>query len=119
MKDTTRRHRKMVLLALAGAALLTSPVRAGTVSAQVNDLVLAFYATGGTGAGVNLEVDLGSMSNFYDGANSGLTLSNLVSQDLIDAYGAGWSTRTDLWWGAAATDGNAVADPNGKPKSTL
>jgi len=118
-RDTTRSHRKMVLLALASVALLTPSVRAGIVSAQQGDLILGFRATGGAGAGVNLEVDLGSISNFYNGANSGLTLSNLVAQDLIDTYGANWGSRTDLFWGAAATDGNAVADPNGKPASTL
>ena len=110
---------KLCLLALAGAALLTPSVRAGIVSAQQDDLILGFYATGGTGAGLNLEVDLGSISNFYNGANSGLTLSRLASQDLIDTYGASWGSRTDLFWGAAATDGNAQADPNGKLASTL
>jgi hypothetical protein len=68
---------------------------------------------------VNLEVDLGSVSNFYNGANSGLTLTNLVTQDLIDTYGADWASRTDLFWAAAATDGNAGSDPNGTPASTL
>jgi hypothetical protein len=119
MKDTTRSHRKMVLLTLASVALLTPAVRAGTVSAQQDDLILGFRATGGVGAGVNLEVDLGSVSNFYNGVSSTLTLSNLVTRDLIDTYGANWGTRTDLFWGAAATDGNAQADPNGKPASTL
>lgn len=119
MKNTTHSHRKMVLVALASIALLTSPVRAQTVTAQLGDLILGFRAGGGTGSAVNLEIDLGSISNFYNGANRGLTLSNLVTQDLIDAYGADWSTRTDLFWGAAATDGTAQADPNGKPASTL
>jgi hypothetical protein len=110
---------KQCLLALAGAALLTSPVRAGLVSAQQGDLILGFRATGGTGAGLNLEVNLGNVSNFYNGASSTLTLSGLVSQDLIDTYGGSWYTRTDLYWGAAGTIGNAVPDPNGKPASTL
>ncbi len=68
---------------------------------------------------MNLEVDLGSVSNFYNGANSVLTFTNLVIQDIVNTYGANWGTRTDLFWGAAATDGNAQADPNGKPASTL
>jgi PKD repeat protein len=103
----------------ASAALLTPSVRAQTVSAQLGDLILGFRATGGTGAGVNLEVDLGSISNFYNGASSMLVLSGLVAQDIADTYGANWGTRTDLFWGAAATDGNAQADPNGKAASTL
>ncbi len=120
MKDTTRTHRKMALLALASVALLTPSVWAQTVSVQIeDDLIVGFRATGGTGAGVNLEVDLGSISNFYNGANSGVTLTNLAIQDLIDTYGANWGTRTDLFWGAAATDGNAESDLPGKPLSTL
>src|SRR5579859_787365 len=119
MENNMIKGTKRCLLALAGIALLTAPVRAGTVSASLGDLVLGFRATGGTGAGLNLEVDLGSISNFYNGANIGLTLPGLVTQDLIDVYGANWGSRTDLFWGAAATDGNAVGDPNGKPASTL
>src|SRR5579863_3509547 len=120
IKETTRSHRKMlVLVTLASVALLTSAVHATTLSAHLDDLVLGFRATGGQGAGLNLEVDLGSISNFYNGANIGLTLPGLVVQDLVDDYGANWGSRTDLWWGAAATDGNAQGDPNGKPASTL
>jgi len=119
MKDTTLTHRKMILLTLASVALLAPSVRSQTVSAQQGDLILGFRAAGGTGAGVNLEVDLGSVSNFYNGASSMLNLSGLVTQDLINTYGANWGTRTDLFWAAAATDGNAQADPNGKPASTL
>jgi len=103
----------------ASAVLLTPAVHAQTITASLGDLILGFRAVGGTGAGVNLEVDLGSVSNFYNGASSMLALSQLVTQDLIDTYGANWGTRTDLFWAAAATDGNAQADPNGKPASTL
>ena len=111
----------LVVVAIIGSvALLTPSVRAQTVSVAIDgDVILGFRATGGIGAGVNLEVDLGSVSNFYNGANSGLTLTNLVRQDLINTYGANWGTRTDLFWGAAATDGNAEPDPNGKPASTM
>ncbi|MGD1018933.1 MAG: PKD domain-containing protein [Verrucomicrobiia bacterium] len=110
----------LVVVAVIGSVVLLTPsVRAQTVNAQLEDLILGFYATGGTGGGVNLEVDLGSVSNFYNGANSGLTLTNLVTEDLIDTYGANWASRTDLFWAAAATDGNAGADPNGTPASTL
>jgi len=117
-KITTRSGRKM-LLALASVTLLTSAVHAQTVTSSLGDVILGFRATGGTGGGVNLEVDLGSISNFYNGANSGLTLPGLAVQDLIDTYGANWGSRTDLFWGAAATDGNAQNDPNGKLASTL
>ncbi len=111
---------KLCLLALAGVALLTSPVRAQTVTAVQGDLILGFRAGGGTGAGLNLDVDLGSISNFY-GATPGsqFSLPQLAVQDLVNTYGANWGSRTDLFWGAAATDGNAQADPNGKLASTI
>jgi PKD repeat protein len=111
----------LVVVTVIGIVALPAPsVQAGTVSAQLDDLILGFRASGGTGGGVNLEVDLGSVSNFYNAApGSVIPLPELASQDLIDTYGADWATRTDLFWGAAATDGNALPDPNGKPVSTL
>ncbi len=109
----------VVVTIIGSGALLAPALQAQTISAQQGDLIVGFRATGGMGVGVNLEVDLGSISNFYNGANNSLTFSSLVAQDLIDVYGANWGTRTDLFWGAAATDGNAQADPNGKLKSTL
>ncbi len=121
MKENILRHRKMVLLALASVALLiSSSVRAqGTVSAQLDDVIVGFYATGGQGAANNLEIDLGSVSQFYNAApGSAFTLPGLALQDLVDTYGASWYGRTDLWWGAVATDGNA-SDANGKPAKTL
>lgn len=120
MRNTTRSHRKMALLALASVALLTSAVHAQTVTTSLGDLILGFRATGGTGAGLNLEVDLGSISNFYNAApGATIPLPALSVQDLSNTYGADWFTDTNLFWGAAATDGNTVPDPNGKPASTL
>jgi hypothetical protein len=125
-------HRKMVLLAIASAALLTPVIHAGaqTITPQLDDLILGFHATGGTGQSVNLEVDLGNISNFY-GAATGSTnlLPALALQDLSDAYGASWYTRTNLFWGAVATTGRATGtaddhapvgtlwatDPDGEP----
>src|ERR1017187_266711 len=96
MKETTRSPRKMVLLILASVALPAPSVQAGTVSAQLDDLILGFRASGGTGGGVNLEVDLGSVSNFYNAApGSVIPLPELASQDLIDTYGADWATRSE------------------------
>ena len=111
----------LAIVATVGSVTLLAPaVRAQTVSAQQGDLILGFRATGGTGAGVNLEVDLGSVSNFYNATPGSTTpLPVLSSQDLVDAYGADWGTRTDLFWAAAGTDGNTAPDPNGKPASTL
>src|SRR5271169_4109928 len=100
MENNMIKGTTLCLLALASVALLTSPVRAQSVlSAHQGDLILGFRATGGTGAGLNLEVDLGSISNFYNAAPGSTTvLSALVSQDLADTYGAGWFTDTNLFW---------------------
>jgi hypothetical protein len=116
-------HRKMVLLALASAALLAPAIRAGaqTITPQLDDLILGFYAPSGTGQTVNLEVDLGNISNFYDAvAGSTNLLTALSVQDINDAYGANWSARTNLFWGAFATTGRANGTPdNHAPVGTL
>jgi hypothetical protein len=68
MKTTTFVYCRMVLLALASVALLTPAVHAQTISTSLDDLILGFYATGAPGQTLNLEVYLGNMSNFYNGA---------------------------------------------------
>jgi hypothetical protein len=125
-------RRMVVLLAVAGAAFLTSVIHSGaqTITPQLDDLILGFHATGGQGQAIDLEVDLGNISNFYDAAvGSTLPLPALSLQDLSDAYGASWSTRTNLFWGAIATTGRAngtsdnhapvgtlwATDPDGQP----
>jgi len=112
---------KIILLALAGVALL-APVRyagAQSITPAFGDLILGFRAGGGVGGALDLEVDLGSISNFYDAApNSTFTLPQLAAQDLIDTYGASWNTRTDLFWGAVSTTGR-VSGYDVNPKDTL
>jgi PKD repeat protein len=118
-KETTLGHRKIVLLILAGFALLTSTVHAQTVTTAFDELILGFYATGAPGQTLNLEVDLGNMSNFYNTTGS-IPLPALAVQDLVDTYGASWSTRTDLFWGAVSTTGRAVGTADGHaPVGTL
>ena len=116
-------HRKMVLLALASAVLLIPVIHLGaqTITPRLDDLILGFRASGGTGQTVNLEVDLGNISNFYDAvAGSTNLLTALSVQDLNDAYGVNWSTRTNLFWGAFATTGRATGTTDGHaPVGTL
>jgi hypothetical protein len=122
MQKTKRSYRK-TMLALAGIALL-SPVGhavAQSLTPQLDDLILGFRTAGGQGQTVNLEVDLGNVSQFYN-ATPGTTnsLPALSVQDLSSVYGANWSTRTDLVWGAVATAGRAAGTPDGHaPLGTL
>ena len=119
MKTTTIAYCKMILLALASVALLTPAVHAQTISTSLDDLILGFYATGAPGQTLNLEVDLGNMSNFYNPTGS-IPLPALAVQDLVDTYGASWSTRTDLFWGAVSTTGRAAGTADGHaPVGTL
>jgi hypothetical protein len=94
---------------------------AQTITPQLGDLILGFHATGGVGQALNLEVDLGSISNLYNAApNSVIPLPELSLQDISDTYGASWSTRTDLFWGAVATTGRGSGTPDGHaPLATL
>jgi hypothetical protein len=119
MKEKTLGHRKMVLLILGGLALLASAAHAQTVTTSLNDLVLGFYATGATGQTLNLEVDLGNMSNFYNATGS-IPLPALAIQDLVNTYGVSWNTRTNLFWGAVSTTGRAAGTADGHaPVGTL
>jgi hypothetical protein len=122
MQETKRSYRKM-MLAWAGIALL-SPVGQSigqTLTPQFDELILGFRATGGQGQTVNLEVDLGNVSQFYN-ATPGSTnsLPALSVQDLANVYGSTWSTRTDLVWGAVATTGRQTGTSDGHaPVGTL
>ncbi len=95
----------VALLAFAGGAVA---VQAQTVTAGLNNLILGFRATGGTGAAVNLEVNLGSVSQFYNVLGNPISLTGLSVADLSAAYGSNWFNRSDLFWGVAGTTGSAV-----------
>ncbi len=97
------------LLAVALLALLggTAAVRAQTVTAGLNNLILGFRATGGTGASINLEVNLGNASSYYNVSGT-VNLSGLSVSDLSAAYGSNWFNRSDLFWGVAGSTGSAV-----------
>ena len=106
------------LLVLTGGAITAT---AQTVTAAVDDLILGFANSSGTGASTNLEIDLGSVSNFYSVSGTE-QLSGLVAADLVSTYGANWNTLATLTWGVAgSTGGSAQTLPNtlSIPKDTL
>jgi hypothetical protein len=88
-------------------ALLALATSAHAITAAKDDLVLGFSASGGTGAAVNLEVDLGNVAQFYNTSGT-LTLTGLKNADLVSTYGSNWDTRVDLTWGVVGTTGAAV-----------
>jgi hypothetical protein len=92
------------------SALSASAGTSSTVSANLDDAILDFRVTDGSGQGAstNLEVDLGSVSQFYNVASGGLTLNGLTDADLIGTYGSTWFTRSDLAWSVIATTGSAT-----------
>ena len=110
------------------AAALSAGLVASLHASSADDLILGFRATGGTGAGTNLELDLGSISNYVN-ATSGSTLdlgsllssSSLGAAGTIDSvYGADWATRSDLTWGLVATQGSVTASgPDGEVAKTI
>lgn len=101
------------------AACLALPA-AAQVQANLNDLILGFRATGGQGQNVNLEINLGSVSQFVNQpAGTTLLISRLSPADLAAAYGAAWNTRSDLSWGIVGTSGRVGPGPGGQPPATL
>jgi hypothetical protein len=111
--------KKLFLTAFLAALGLAAPAMA-QVSANLGDLILGFRATGGQGQNVNLEVNLGSVAQFQgQAAGTTLLISRLSAADLAATYGAGWATRTDLFWGIIGTAGRISGGPGGSPVGTL
>ena len=102
-KKVKKRNLLTAALALTCASLTAFSAKALTYNA--GDLLLGFYATGGTGSDKSLVVNLGQASNFIDladGTSIVLSLGN-IGQDLIDTFGASWNTRSDVKWGVFGT----------------
>ena len=111
--------KKLFLTAFLAALGLAAPAMA-QVSANLGDLILGFRATGGQGQNVNLEVNLGSVAQFQgQAAGTTLLISRLSAADLAATYGAGWATRTDLFWGIIGTAVRISGGPGGSPVGTL
>lgn len=94
-------HIQRTLLRLLGALTLTgASIAAGaTVTVPDNgDIFLGVRASGGQGSGVSLLINVGDDTTFRNAAaGSTVSLSN-VGTELTTAFGANWSTRSDLTW---------------------
>ena len=110
------------LVGLAGAALYVSRANAQTpITAATGDIILGFYATSGTGAGTDLEVDLGPATKFMTATPGQIfNLSGsagLALADLQSTYGTNWFSNPNLFWGAIS--GNTVTPIPGATRNTI
>jgi len=115
---------KLSLFAMVtlGVVALTTSARAATYNA--GDLILGFRVTGGTGAGSDLLVNLGSSTSYRDlNSSNFLNISN-IGTDLAATYGSTWYDRTDLSFGIAGVytninDADGGTNNSGDPGQTL
>jgi hypothetical protein len=94
----------MTALALAALGAIATAASAASVDTNDTDLILGFRITdtAGTGGSSDLEVDLGSTSQFTSTAAFTLNgTTGLSVNDLVSTYGSTWATRSDLTFGAA------------------
>jgi hypothetical protein len=114
-----------LFLPLAGLALAATAATAAPWPPVPGDLILGVQATGGIGATTNVFYNLGPAHTLRDSPSPAGTLVNL-NAELTAAYGAGWSARTDLYFGVFANRSNATpsgigfaAPENGDPARSI
>jgi hypothetical protein len=114
-----------LLLPVAGLALAATAATAATWPPVPGDLILGVRATGGTGATKNVFFNLGPAHALRTNPSPAGPLVNLDAE-LTAAFGAGWSSRTDLYFGVFANRSNATptgigsaAVENGDPARTI
>ena len=108
-------------IAIVGSVLASGVLSAATTTTDTftaGEILLGFYATGGTGASKNLVANLGSFDNFDN--NNGTSVSILSASlvaDLNATYGSSWNTRTDITW--SVTGANFAQSVNGLTRNTI
>lgn len=105
-------------LTLACLAILAPTSAFAAAPFQNGDLLMGFRATTGLGAGDVYVVNIGQAAGFRDGTTTGDLPLGALGAKLSSLYGAGWASRTDLFWGIAGTPSNEV-EVNGDPADTL
>jgi len=97
------------LITTAAVLAFASAVFAGTASAQnfqAGDLVLDFRASSGTGAGQDLEVNLGLGSSFNFSTSETVLSSTVLNADLVAVYGTNWSSNATLVFSIVGANGS-------------
>jgi len=112
MKNTT--------ILAASIAILGSALHANAqsnLSYTADDLILGFRAPS---AATDYLVDIGPVYNYINASGS-FVVSGLgnTQQDLINVFGSGWATETDLYWSISGVSSNTGALGNGDAKSTV
>ena len=106
------KHQLSALIAL-GAIIIAAPSAKAVLSYASDDLFIGFHQTGNTTK--EYEINIGQASTYRD-ATTPITLSlNTVSfaADMQAAFGTGWRTSGDVFWGVAGTTQNTAqgSDP--------
>ncbi|MCB1231832.1 MAG: choice-of-anchor I family protein [Verrucomicrobiae bacterium] len=111
-------------LLIALAMVIAPSAFADTWPPAQGDLVLGVQAESGTGSNTNLFFNLGSATDLRDAPNAG-ALGNIAAE-MTATFGAGWESRTDLYFGVIANFNNApLSGPsaggvtNGDPTRTI
>lgn len=111
----------LTMIVMAGISAVSFSAKAATTY-TAGDLILGFRASGGTGSTTNLLVNIGSSIGIRDQNTTSMPLIDIGSA-LTSAYGAGWDTRSDLFWGVVGTRTNQITDGDplatGDPAQTL
>jgi hypothetical protein len=97
--NVTRLTKTALLLATSWAIVTTTAHAQFSGTYTQGDFLLGFRATGGTGSGSDVLVDLGPLGNFQTQVT--FSTPNLNSL-LVSTFGSGWFSRSDLLYGAAA-----------------
>jgi hypothetical protein len=108
--------KKTVILAVLGAALALQGAKAQVATSAGDLLFGAETVNGGTPAGNNLEVDLGSISLFTTTAT--VSFANVSATDLANVLGSGYATASNDFFSVAGSDENA-ADVDGYNKGAV
>jgi PEP-CTERM motif len=99
--------KKTVILAGIVAALAFQGAKAQVITSN-GDLIFGAEAiSNGAPSGTNLEVDLGSISQFTTTAT--LTFANVSATDLASALGSGFATSSSDFFSVAGTTGTAAS----------
>jgi len=110
---------KIKIAAIAALGMISVAVSsyAATISMSDGDLFLGFRTANAPGNTLNLEVDLGSFTQFTLMNGSSFFLPQLSLLDLQGTYGSGTSwQRSDLFWSIGTSSFNPVT---GLPDDTL